>query len=245
MTLSPAFIKYIMKNILLLLEFFITSSGLSQDPQLFEDSWYLQKLTIDGIESVAPNIEDEASESIFYEDESLFATGYCFIYGCEIAFDNPTSSFDIITLVEFGDGCINQEDLAFDTLYYLYFLDPGVTYYNPFLYEITLDSGIRYLTFTNSNGDQARYSNQLLNVNEQEITAVSLFPNPVLNNLTIETTATIEKESIHSITGQLVKQDFHLLESSTINMENVVAGIYFVKLTTVDGTVSIHRIIKE
>ena len=39
-----------MKNLILLAWVFISTQVLAQDPQLFEDTWYIQKLTINDVE---------------------------------------------------------------------------------------------------------------------------------------------------------------------------------------------------
>jgi hypothetical protein len=62
--------------ILILAVSFITNT-LAQNPQLFEDIWYLQELTIDGTSIAPPNIMPATSESTFDETGPLFSTGYC------------------------------------------------------------------------------------------------------------------------------------------------------------------------
>lgn len=232
-----------MKNIIILLCIFISFSALAQDPQLFENTWYLQKLTIDTLEILPPDNNPENTEHTFDESGSGFLTGYCDFLGCDITFDNSNDSFNINSIVAFGPGCVHPDDVAFHAIYTDYLHE--YQNFNPYFFEITNDNDIIFLEFTNANGNKALYSNQLLAVNEQELVAVSVFPNPVINELKIASKTVIEYISIYNITGQLVKQMAPVSNNSTINLEELVSGVYFVKLTTEEGAVSTRKIIKE
>ena len=96
-----------------------------------------------------------------------------------------------------------------------------------------------------ANGNKALYANQLLNTNKQQLENVVLYPNPVKNELYLKTIAIIERLEIYSITGELVKQESTLINASKINVENLVSGVYFLKLMTDEGVISTHKIIKE
>ena len=85
----------------------------------------------------------------------------------------------------------------------------------------------------------------MLALEDLKVLAISLYPNPVKNKLFINTTANIEQLEIYSITGQLVKQQTSFKDKVSINTEDLIAGVYFVKVTTKEGLVSTHKIIKE
>ncbi|GER58703.1 hypothetical protein ULMA_08110 [Patiriisocius marinus] len=232
-----------MKNLILLAWVFISTQVLAQDPQLFEDTWYLQKLTISDMGYFPPNNSNPITEHIFFENDMIFETGYCDGLVCEIIF-NTDSSFNINGFTELGFGCNHPDDNDFHVIYFDY-LEEHLDGANPYSYEITTDNGIRFLEFTNANGNKALYANQLLNTNEQQLENVVLYPNPVKNELYLKTVAVIDQLKIYSITGQLVKQQTSFTDKVSINTEDLIAGVYFVKITTNEGLVSTHKIIKE
>ena len=84
-----------------------------------------------------------------------------------------------------------------------------------------------------------------LNTNEQQVEKVALYPNPVKNELYLKTVAVIDQLKIYSITGQLVKQQTSFTDKVSINTEDLIAGVYFVKVTTNEGLVSTRKIVKE
>ena len=73
---------------------------------------------------------------------------------------------------------------------------------------------------------------------------LSLYPNPVSNQLTIELKRykqqVIEME-IFDLNGRMIRQDQLLQKSTTINMEDLQTGMYFVKLQY-GKTAEIHKI---
>ena len=233
-----------MKNLILLAWVFISTQVLAQDPQLFEDTWYLQKLTINDVEILPPNTNPNVTEHIFNEAFSIFDTGYCDFLGCNLIYNDLNNSFDIDSILELGLGCMNQTDNVFNGIYYNY-LEEHLDGANPYSYEITTNNGIRFLELTNANGNKALYANQLLNTNEQQLENVALYPNHVKNELYLKTVAVIDQLKIYSITGQLVKQQTSFTDKVSINTEDLIAGVYFVKVTTNEGLVSTRKIVKE
>ena len=70
-------------------------------------------------------------------------------------------------------------------------------------------------------------------INEAETSGLFLYPNPVIDNLTIDGKTGIEKVEIYSLTGVLVKSDG--ANSKTIDMTNLQNGAYLVKIFTEKG----------
>lgn len=70
---------------------------------------------------------------------------------------------------------------------------------------------------------------------------LSVYPNPVNNQLFIETNSVINQVSLYNITGKLVYTSVNQLNS--VNMENLESGLYILKVETENGTTSrkIHR----
>lgn len=92
-------------------------------------------------------------------------------------------------------------------------------------YEITKDDvaylyymSIEYITTAIQNPDAVEFS---------------VFPNPVTNTLNISTTAEIEKISVYSLTGEIIKSTG--VGINLVDMSNFKQGIYIVKIYTARG----------
>ena len=90
--------------------------------------------------------------------------------------------------------------------------------------------------------------NNCLGVDENGVDAMIVFPNPVLDvvtiqNLNIEGDAVIE---LLDVNGKLVlsNQVANLTGNYTIDMSNVESGVYFIKVTS-DSAVQKTRVVKQ
>ena len=75
-------------------------------------------------------------------------------------------------------------------------------------------------------------------LNSQTIT---VFPNPVINTLQINTTAPIKSAYIYNLQGQKLIQT----NSTTIDMSNLSKGMYIIEIITNDGSHLVKKIIKQ
>lgn len=71
---------------------------------------------------------------------------------------------------------------------------------------------------------------------------VKIHPNPVINELLIQTDRVIEKVSILNIKGQIIDERFKNI--NRIDMTHLSAGIYLLEIQT-KNTTSMHKIIKQ
>ena len=69
---------------------------------------------------------------------------------------------------------------------------------------------------------------------------VEVYPNPVTDNLQIQTTLQIKEIEITDITGRLL----YTTTAKTINCSSFAKGVYFIKVTTSEGAV-VKKFIKE
>ncbi|RMA57844.1 T9SS type A sorting domain-containing protein [Ulvibacter antarcticus] len=83
----------------------------------------------------------------------------------------------------------------------------------------------------------------LLNTNEFTSNKVTVFPNPVLDILTVQLPESISVKSA-SLYDVLGKNTGAKLFEGTMNTSNLVAGVYFLSVTTSEGTVT-KKIIKN
>ena len=73
---------------------------------------------------------------------------------------------------------------------------------------------------------------------------LKLYPNPVTAHLTIESKETITQTIISDGDGRVIKTDNQNSNMATINIENLQAGVYFLKIITQTGS-QIEKIVKE
>ena len=81
-------------------------------------------------------------------------------------------------------------------------------------------------------------------IGEQHAVAISLYPNPVNDKLTIKATEAIERLEVFSITGAKVLGMTSHNETLEINTANLPAGIYVIRMTTQNAT-EVRRFVKK
>ena len=81
-------------------------------------------------------------------------------------------------------------------------------------------------------------------IGEQHAVAISLYPNPVNDKLTIKATEAIEHLEVFSITGVKVLGMTSHNETLEINTSNLPAGIYVIRMTTQNAT-EVRRFVKK
>ena len=72
-----------------------------------------------------------------------------------------------------------------------------------------------------------------------------LYPNPVSNELTIESQGDISKIEVYSVAGQLLQTSTPLSTETKINFSSYEKGVYLIKLHTTDGQVTTSRVVKD
>ena len=233
-----------MKKLLLLLIICTTSFqsfGQDPDPDLFQ-TWYLVTYTYDlaGIYHVAdvqPYISVE-----FILDENLEFTGIvCNEYGGAYSYDAPN---DMLILDMFSPclcgTCNNppQSHIDLENDYWGYFNEG-------FSYEYELMNNGTELRLSAEVSTDLFFQNTPLTfgVEEQNLAAVKLFPNPVSEMLFIATDGQpIEHVSVYTISGKRI-----ISETSTTNQLDVSglkAGLYFAEIGTSEGK-SVQKFMKK
>ncbi len=82
----------------------------------------------------------------------------------------------------------------------------------------------------------------------QEITAnsaIKLFPNPVQNELFIQSEIPISQVTIYTLEGMQIKIIFNYTTNSKIELSSLSAGVYLVRLMGKDGSIFTGKFIKE
>jgi hypothetical protein len=83
-----------------------------------------------------------------------------------------------------------------------------------------------------------------LSVPENSISEVSLYPNPVSEILYFQNLPPGDHSiKVYSLQGQLIK--FNDFSSEEINVADLTAGVYFIEISTVDGSKEVLRFVKK
>ena len=208
-----------MKKTLILFILLFSLKGIAQDPQLFENTWYLNKLVIDNIDYFPPE-NDEIDVVSLEVYPSSFVT-----IACE-SLSGPIEVIDNSNLI------IND--------FFQFNISPPHSY----MYIIESDGDNKILTLTNENGDKAIYGNELLNITETQIEEINIdfFPNPVKELLVVLSPIDIQKITIYNMHGikvKVVTKNFN-----EIAMTGISSGILLVAVETKQG-VLVKKVIKE
>ena len=230
-----------------------SSFSYAQDPELFEQEWFLHYIVIDEatINSPMPEIDifldfNNSNEEVDYLEVHI---PYCEDGHAGVINFEEDSVFNLETFDWVLLGVCNGEEFAdfaeyMMNHYTVYALNNGSgTPKNPFIYTLETDGENYTLTIENIDGDYAVYSDQKLSTHEFENNAASVYPNPVSETLHIVGNKDVIRASIYSITGQkttilnsIVKEiDVRLLQN----------GLYFLELEASDGSNQVVRFVKE
>lgn len=83
-----------------------------------------------------------------------------------------------------------------------------------------------------------QFSTWALNVNDVKRKTVEIYPNPATTklNINLETTKAVSIK-VYNVLGQLQKTHTHTGTTSTMDVNSLAAGIYFIRYTTDEGKV--------
>ncbi len=235
----------------LVLSFSIFLTFISMNAQvepLFIYDWTLDKVVIDGEETLAEaNYYGDWVDITFMSYEET----YYFMFddvGSNIILNETNQSFTIIEdtfwMTLGGDhGTLAASRVKNPLLYSTeYDSNSNTSFYNfkhPFEFEFTIEGDLIFLDITNSDGDVASFwATSLSDINFKEA-SFSIFPNPVAEILHIKNEqAQIEKVEIYDLNGKQVLVDVNYLKNQHIDVSSLVTGFYFLKIETEKGVVT-------
>ena len=237
-----------MKKVLIILIVICANvNSYAQDPQLFENTWYLQNIIINGEENIPFSfIEFDFISLSFNETDMLLTTSVCNIGEGVVEFNNPNLEFSftngfILNLFE----CTDPDSIIFENKYFNFYLD-NVT--ESFFYAVTAEgNNAKNLIITSASGDEAIYSSILLSSQDYLINSFSVYPNPVKDELFIFRTIGLDDftANIFNIDGKLILSinDSDIFNNS-IDVKKLTNGIYFILLENKHGRSSIKKFVK-
>lgn len=243
-----------MKNFILL---FICIIGLNQtqsqnaDPHLFDSTWYLNTLSIDGIIYLPPSNDEVKNIPLIFEDDTVdsIITAVCITPTGTLVIDETTLNIDDLFVIGGAESCEETNNFNFERLYlydFFHLLLPEVT--DPIAYEILTDSEEnKQLTLTNSNGDIAVYGDQLLAVVDNDIFVFTLATNPVHNVLEINLPDISQNLTIqiYDLTGKMYSKRTNINRANyKEDISSLKSGVYLVVVT--DGkNKSVKKFVKN
>lgn len=238
-----------MKHIILFFTILVFYTSSAQDPQIFENTWYLQNIIIDGQDNFPPSNDEVPFVDLhFFEDSSiLLETNVCNNGSGIVEFDNPNSRF-IFTdgLAVTLSDCNNPINTLFEVIYFDFFLR---NLNSSFSYNITNNGNQSFnLIIISDNGDQAIYGNHILSSQDFHASQFTIYPNPAKNELFLNSKSSNPnlKIKIVNIEGKLLSAQNTMLENQTsIDVSQLVSGIYFLNIEDENGNTTIKKFIKQ
>lgn len=244
-----------MKRILLLsalwaFPFFTQAQDPEPDPFIYSEDWHSTRVFVDGVHYGRPTPNDEMISAMLYitkgEPDTLLATA-CNSLTATLNFVDDLNGVVSDVSLDTGDPCEIDQNSDYELQYFKFFqnIQDSESEFNIAI-SVPSDSeslGPVALTIYGQDGDWAEWTDYLLDVDQQELPTLSIYPNPVVdviswNNLPIAS----YKASIYSVQGKLVQQE--TISANSLNVAALPSGLYFIELS--DGNnVSRSKFIKR
>lgn len=201
-----------------------------KDPTLITWESTLSAADAETIRMTAKSIVFDAIEDWDYTINPAKADFNETITDGEVSFTNTSDDYDSLVW-DFGDSTTSTED------------NPVHTY---------AESGEYTITLTVTRCDQTDVKTKTINVDALdakvfETVSLSVYPNPVKNNLTLDFGKSFKtiRCALIDVTGRtLLEKNFTNKARTTLDFSGFPQGIYFLKLAT-EGQVFTQKIIKE
>ncbi|MAP54302.1 T9SS type A sorting domain-containing protein [Altibacter sp.] len=231
--------------------FFIALSftGIAQDPQLFDNDWYLQKLIIEETDYFPPYPS--------FEGRAYFNSEFIEVVhpSCEEGFQNIIQ-YTNNDVFEIGDGGVVLPGVCGDPIlwefmedhYEIYYLDNNFAK-NPFTYSFSSGgNGEVVLTIENADGDQAVYGNELLSAAAFDLSMFQVAPNPVGDQLYLVSERDMANFTleIYNVQGMgVLRPSSENISEKMIDVSMLSRGIYFLRIQDSLGQTEIKKFIKK
>ncbi len=224
-----------------------SSSLYAQDPQLFENTWYLEKLVIDGVEHFPPSNDEVNYIALDFFEPNQLVTTVCDQMNSTVMFIG-SDQFEMSPAGFTLGGCSLNENGFYQDLYFSVFNEPiSDLPFNPYIYSIiNQTNNTTSLIITNSEGNQAYYNNVILSVRDYVKLNFTMLPNPATGSVELNS---IGKKMINitliDINGCTVYIE-NLTEAKqqqTLRLINKKNGLYFLQIQFEDGRVITKKLI--
>lgn len=234
---------------LLIFSSFYFTNGQSPLETLLENNWRLIEYddgTKLGFYDFLNNPElDQISLDFFIKDDMVYyQTQVCRtktgLVG-EIVEDGPVYYFEFGTYEIEGNECIDPDSQEFETAYFGHIYDE----FSYWFYFIENEDGTLLLNLSSSSFCTAVFTNEILSNEEISSQSFSIYPNPVLDKLTIENTKLeIEKIKITEASGKQIFQKNTNAPKIEIDFTHFPKGVYFITIES-KGKTKTEKVIKK
>ncbi len=223
----------------------------AQNPELFENNWYLEKVIIDNNSYYITDYTEYIATIEFFEIDEEIQVLLCEFdnFQSDINFlnNNGFEIFEIELNPFFGDCVFVDGDfLFFQDAYFSIYLENFEFPKNPFTFTIETIDDYLQLTIENGEGDWAVYNSVLLSTLNFSQTSFTMYPNPVKETLHINNTSNqVIAATIYDLNGKGLQS--HLLENSfsTIDVRAFNPGLYFVVFENESGERVSKKFVKQ
>lgn len=239
-----------MRAFYILLIALVGYTSAAQDPRLFENTWYLQNIIIDGQDNFPPSNEEVPYVPLWMEQNHL-ETSVCDTGSGMIEFSSIDSSFIFTNGMAMTLGnCYISDNFPFQVIYFHDFFNSNyITVDDIFVYEIIDGGDNNYtLTITSAEGNQAIYGNQILATEDFEEFQFYIYPNPASEHITLTSNGANGPIDIKifNLEGKLLKnRNLSGKDNFSLDISEFSTGLYFLKMQTEEGNVEVKRFFKK
>ena len=238
--------KTVMQQMKIILAFLFISTcleGVAQDPRLFEGTWYLRSLNIDGENYQPPSNNEVPFIDLDFAPKPVFSTNVCDALNGTVSHSELQFTFDSFNITQ--QGCVDSENGDFQDLYLNNFYEDNISsVFNYFVIEV---DGLMNLMISSASGDQAIYSNHLLSNSVEKTAEFIVYPNPTKNTLNLPVDMLLEDHLnaiIYDLNGRPIIELIGNLKDKSIDVTRLKEGLYILKLTTKTGQFKLAKFIK-
>ncbi|WP_081413941.1 T9SS type A sorting domain-containing protein [Chryseobacterium daeguense] len=220
-----------------LLFVFLSSCMWAQNTsELFNTSWYISKMTINGQTITTPAMDITVQPSTFalVSNNYVFNSKYFNIAGIPITFSTVSDAF----MKSSSGGCTIADYFGsnmtavqgYDQKNCDFYVNPSVG--NAFSYEIVANGTGKTLIITNiANGNKVYYNSFILETKEnQNKKSPVFFPNPAKDTFTVENIENDLSVKVFDMSGSLVYEGKSSDKKVKINTKNFLPGQYILIL---------------
>ena len=237
-----------MKKITALLILLSFGNVLAQNPQLFNNTWYLQKVVVASEDYYSSS--DAGYPEIFFTQDSEDVLniyhpecGDLAWYGIEYSGIDSFTSFGIWGGLP--GGCMTLPQMEFSAKHYSIYSDTNSV--NPISYSLNGAAGQWSLIITNAEGNQAFYRDSELSTNSFQKNIFVLYPNPVHDILTL---SELHQQDIidirlYDLSGRIIPVNKTInWNNPTLEVSDLSNGLYYINVLFKDGITATQKFIK-
>ena len=204
-----------------------TSVSFAQDSRLFENQWYLTNLVVNGSDNIPPF--NDMGITFYQQNSGIDISDACnSLFGSSTFPSNNTSDFSFTAYGQTLLECMDR--IGYEQLYFGFFSENN-TQTNTFNYTISESGNVKTLIINSTLNNQAIYSTQMLSTSQYRKFDFSITPNPVVDYISIkfdQQAFVNAKIEIYDSLGKLCKSIDVNENQETINIEDLLSGIYLV-----------------